>query len=352
MQIIDLSRNTLVLVLSVALSVSLPSFSHEPIRGVDASQMTDTKDILEIAHETIEGDSQSGRLNSLKESLNFKKKVIESIRVNNQFNQYSGKDIMIDSLILFSMSHSLEMASGPLLVSYGSMMGWDPSLLIGIGVTGAIISIPGLDPLCWLVFYTYAKSKNLRKVVKSVRTLVSIPISVPLKYANSKLKVTEYVKSRIPYVSHMAKLSLQRQWQKQYYNTTKNEAHYVYRYMLNPFQAMEMDVVSKNGELYLSKLSIPKSAFDYGYDKKRLNEWLKPFGWNIKNFVTSNMEYYSKYQKFLGRTYVKTINGERNWSKESLNKPGTEWFNLEIVESVIKKSRKLDLKYCPRLFKK
>lgn len=72
-----------------------------------------------------------------------------------------------DILFLFSMSHPLEMAAGPILTVFGISHGFDTALAAGT-LAGYIISIPGLDPLCILLSGTYLlpASLNLKKAAK------------------------------------------------------------------------------------------------------------------------------------------------------------------------------------------
>jgi len=52
-------------------------------------------------------------------------------------------------------THMTEMISGPALSAMSMAMGWPDGVTGALGVTGLVISIPGIDPLCILVFATY-----------------------------------------------------------------------------------------------------------------------------------------------------------------------------------------------------
>jgi hypothetical protein len=52
-------------------------------------------------------------------------------------------------------THVAEMISGPALSAMSMAMGWPEGVTGALGVTGVVISIPGIDPLCILVFATY-----------------------------------------------------------------------------------------------------------------------------------------------------------------------------------------------------
>lgn len=314
--------------------------------GVDTSKSMDVKDIIEISHETIEGDEKNNFKDDFLESLNFKKKVIESIRVNNQFKEYSGRDVLIDSLLLFGLSHSIEMMSGPIGMSYGQVNGWDPALIWGVGVVGAVISIPGLDPLCWLVFYTYAKSDKFRKGVKSIRVVATKTID----YVDLKLHISKKIKKHLRTISALEQITEKLKPSKSLFNHKKNEAHYIYKYPVNPFQAIELDMVTKEGQIYLDKLSIPSSVFDYGYDKRKLREWLKPFGWNIRHFVVTSIEHYNKEKEVPGRPYIEKVNSMKDWTNLEQSMKDREWLDIKLAPEVINKTQKHRFKSCKKAF--
>ena len=127
------------------------------------------KKFIERSHEVIEGEEHERFFADFKESLNFKKKLIEGNRWISMNSQTSVRDIVLDSVMLFGMTHSLEMLSGPTMVAVGYINHWPEWLVTALGLAGATVSIPGLDPLCIIAFITYSRSSKFRKVIRKVR---------------------------------------------------------------------------------------------------------------------------------------------------------------------------------------
>jgi hypothetical protein len=310
------------------------ALGHSTSDKTKAKNFNDTNTVIELSHETIEGDETGKLLEDWKESLNFKKKVIEAIRVNNQFKQYSTSDILLDSLILFSLSHSLEVLSGPLAVNYGLANDWAPWLVYGAGIIGGIISVPGLDPLCIIIFATYKSSEHLRKGIKTIRMVVASPF----KYAASKLDLKNWAKQFFVERSLIGELTVQKNFHSVYFDKDRASSVYEFNYAVNPFEAISVKVSPKNGHLSLVSLKLPKSLFEYGFDQYKLKTWLKDFGWNIRYFVLQNIEAYQKQQSIPYRSYIKKSN------------ISSDWIELQLEDEVVRKNKSYKLRSCKLSF--
>lgn len=164
-----------VFILNLSITVSTPLLgadqnSETEIKLQTLTNSTETEQkFIEMSHEVIEGQEHNNFLKDFKESLNFRKKVIDGHRWISMNSRGPLKDVVFDSVMLFGMTHSLEMASGPLMVAIGYANSWPTWLVSLLGAAGATISVPGLDPLCIVAFITYGKSSRFRKVIRSVR---------------------------------------------------------------------------------------------------------------------------------------------------------------------------------------
>lgn len=91
----------------------------------------------------------------------------------------------------YFLSHTIEVMSGPLGVYIANDLGLGSSAKVMIGSVGAIISIPGLDPLCILLF-AISPTRPMQKIMSGIR-LVAVKVSgtvsnqLHLKEAASKI---------------------------------------------------------------------------------------------------------------------------------------------------------------------
>jgi hypothetical protein len=90
-------------------------------------------------------------------------------RVSSYHENQKYRDVSWDILFLMALSHPIEMASAPLLITAGVANEWPAWLTTGLGAGGLIISLPGLDPLCIVLVGSYFSSKKWRGVVRFTR---------------------------------------------------------------------------------------------------------------------------------------------------------------------------------------
>lgn len=90
---------------------------------------------------------------------------------------------------LFPLSHVAEMLSGPLLTGLSVSQGWPAAVTGALGVTGLIISIPGLDPLCLFIFASYP-IKIVQKTVTILRKASLAVAGFSLRVSGTKMLVT------------------------------------------------------------------------------------------------------------------------------------------------------------------
>lgn len=152
------------------LSVDFMSLSPEESLEIE-------KSLIHATHEVIEGADQEKFLDGWKQNFNFYQKAKDGYRWWSLSQQTPARDLILDGVLLFSLSHSLEVSSGPVLVSIGLSNSWPEWVIGAVGVGGSIVSIPGLDPLCMVIFATYYKSPTTRKIVRQVRVAIVKGIS-------------------------------------------------------------------------------------------------------------------------------------------------------------------------------
>jgi hypothetical protein len=117
------------------------------------------------------------------QSFNLKKSFVgayEFYRKNKDNPQM--QEHLKNLVFIFPVSHAIEMTAGPLLTSYGVGQGWSPLVLGTVGVVGAIISVPGFDPLCILIYTAYPL-KPVRRTITYTREKTFAVVSFAGKYS-------------------------------------------------------------------------------------------------------------------------------------------------------------------------
>lgn len=170
--------------LSFIVTFSFAAWAHEPARHCDHQCQSDIHKITEEFHELLEGGEHHHY--SLQESLkklatrrgfvewvrsfNLKKTALNAYRVY-QVKSANPKirDHVANLAFVFPLSHAIEMSSGPLLSALSAGAGWPDAVTGAFGVMGAIISVPGLDPVCLLIYATYPASRSLQNSLTFIR---------------------------------------------------------------------------------------------------------------------------------------------------------------------------------------
>ena len=103
--------------------------------------------------------------------LNFHKITRQAVRA---FNMASDKSNIANHAknlaLLFPLSHFIEVMTAPAFAAFGAVNGF-PSIVIGVGGSLlSIIAVPGLDPLCILLFFAYPL-KPVHKSIDFIRNL-------------------------------------------------------------------------------------------------------------------------------------------------------------------------------------
>lgn len=138
--------------------------------------------------------------------FNFKRMMINTYRVfqikkaDPRYREHA-----LNLAFMFPLSHSLEMLSGPAALMLGESLGMGDGLRYGIGTVGVIISIPGLDPLCIILYSAYA-TKPFRKMVTALRTRTFSAVAFAGKASGVQFLMSEFSKRAIDRQSPMQAL--------------------------------------------------------------------------------------------------------------------------------------------------
>lgn len=256
--------------------------------------------VIHGSHEVLEGDHSASFLKRWVGAFDLKNKFIDSYRWGSAKSKDPRfKDLVIDSLFLFGLSHLLEVASGPIMLGVGSSQDWPEWVMYGIGVGGATISVPGLDPLCILIFGTYAKSENFRKGIGYVRAAIMKPINKTWSAIGMGEALTNL--KRLKNVSKLEGLN----------RISKDENGFLTYYYLYPLEnpLIEIAIHSDADGTYLQSVAIHKNSLSE-LNRGEFKAWLKPLGWNARNLITKVLDLsvqekdlYEAYSKL----YVKSV---------------------------------------------
>jgi hypothetical protein len=89
-------------------------------------------------------------------AFNLKRGVSQVCRLYHIRAQDSRVVVHVSNLAFaLPFSQAIEMLSGPVLSTLSTAVGLPPYITGAISVTGAIISLPGIDPICILIFASY-----------------------------------------------------------------------------------------------------------------------------------------------------------------------------------------------------
>jgi hypothetical protein len=136
----------------------------------------------DIEHSEIDGESKTKLYSLLSQwiaNFNFSKITLDAHRsVQMRYYQDGGQSEYIRNLpVLASLhlvSHFIEASSGPVGVYLASQLGFGSSVQIAIGTIGAIITVPGLDPLC-IILLAVSPFKPVQKTMTAIR-LVAVKV--------------------------------------------------------------------------------------------------------------------------------------------------------------------------------
>lgn len=297
----------------------------------EATRRIFEQNIIHEAHEVMEGQAEGNYLNQWLEKMNLKAKFIDSYRWYSSHKNHGYEDIVFDSLFMFSVSHMIEMSSGPLAFAYGYQHDWPAWLLTIIGTGGAIISAPGFDPLCLIIFATYYKSDKFRGKVKSLRVAVVKGGTYLYQISQIDRLFKHYVTSE-----NLAQKLLQHQGLSEIQILNSNETKYVLQWDQGNSKPLTMSLILQNNEVYLKDINVENASFSQ-IPPHELKEWLNPLGWNIKNFVLQIQYQIQSNLNIPEKIYFESIDATENKTQINLKpqavtlKPGWKLKTLDCL---------------------
>lgn len=197
--------------------------------------------------------------------------------------------------------------SGPLLVTIGASNGWPEWLLTMTGVAGGIVSVPGLDPLCMVVFAAYSKSTAVRKMIRTVRVAI-VKSSI---FVSNATGLTEFLKQHIERSSMHEKLMEKAFLEK--VNIYEDRSEYLYKLKSGRRVIASAVVVSREAHAaYLKRIEIkhvgdlnPKQAAD-------LESFARQFPWNISQAIKEAKAAAVKNREYVERIYTPVVEQLKN----------------------------------------
>lgn len=261
------------------------------------------KDALETFHEAVEGDhSHASGVQDFVRSI-FKrstwKRWVQGFNLReigiNSYRAYKikthvpgAREHALNLVFLIPISHMLEMLSGPIASVVASEVGASTTTVYGLGTLGAIISIPGLDPLCILIFSTYPL-----KPAQSTITFLRKGTVNMIKYAGHFLglmKVWNFLtKTQDPFIyleQIFSQASTEESKFKWHLENSPGNQHT--RHLRLAIHAENQTVIEMvfNGEedIYLEKVifNVNSSHLMSSLD---LSAALNPFHWNVREAI-------------------------------------------------------------------
>jgi hypothetical protein len=289
--------------LSLSLVLAAPAFAHEtrePAVKIDFVAQdvpladSDVQSLIHQSHEVIEGDESGNFLARWRKAFDFKTRIVDGLRWSASVNDPKYRNLAIDSLFLFGMSHGTEMLSGPILLGVGYAHEWPNWVMSTIASGGTLISIPGLDPLCMAVFAFYAKSSDFRGGVAWMRLAVvhslgKVAHATGLKNYVAKVfarpNVREYLQSLEGLKSVIA----------------GEDGTIDFKFELataSGESAMQIGIHFAEGKSYLEEVVLNKIALAT-MEAREIKNFSRQFGWNAHDFIKSAMR-----EELLQKPYI------------------------------------------------
>lgn len=261
---------------------------HKPIVSISFEDVKDPKTLDEFektiiheAHEVIEGEEQGRLISDWLNKFNLKAKFIDAYRWYSSHSDKKYRDLALDSVFIFSISHLLEMSSGPITFSYGYQNNWPSWVLALIGTGGAIISAPGLDPLCLIIFATYYKSPKFRARVSKLRVGIFSAGSTAINHSGLKKLFHRYFSPKSAFFNLYYSQNLSRI----FHHALHTDLKFDIKDQNDKIVGSYVFTISRKSS-YLSQLSFDNEDFR-NLDKRILKKQISNLNWNAKNFITS-----------------------------------------------------------------
>lgn len=165
-------------------SISVQAHNHHNNNDKKPNDMKSLVDQFHHEIEHSEDETESSKVKALfsqwLENFNLVRVSLDTHRwTQMKYYQDSGKSEYIRNFPVLAsfyfLSHTMEMFSGPVGVYAASQAGMSHGAQAIIGTIGAIISIPGLDPLCMLLFVV-SPLKPVQRVFSGIR-IVAVKVS-------------------------------------------------------------------------------------------------------------------------------------------------------------------------------
>lgn len=262
------------------------------------------EDALETFHEAVEGDhTHSSNVKELARSVfkrstmkkwvqgfNFKEIGINSYRAYKIKSHIPGaREHALNLVFMIPMSHMLEVLSGPIASAVASEFGASPSTVYGLGTLGAILSIPGIDPLCILIFSTYPLKpmqsavtffrKGTFNIVKFTGSFLGL--TAAWKFLSKTEDPFTYLENTFSRVNNLQESKFQ--WDLSNVSEENQEKRFRVSIKTENQTVIEMHFNEQDG-IYLEKVTFGATAFDV-LKSSDLSAALKPFNWNIRDAV-------------------------------------------------------------------
>ena len=268
--------------------------------------------VINGSHEVLEGDHSASFLKRWAGAFDFKNKFIDSYRWGSaKAKDPRFKNVVTDSLLLFGLSHLIEMSTGPVMLTIGAGNDWPNWLMVAIGAGGATISVPGLDPMCILIFGAYAKSDKFRAAVGTVRAAIMKPVNKAWSFLGMSEVLKKLLSSReISQLQGFSKVEAN--------GEAKNTFYFSYP-LEKPI--VELEIGSDEEGFFVQAVTIHKNSL-VNLNKSELKSWMAPLNWNARNLVAKVIEttvqqkdLYSAFNKL----YVKSVKQGSETNRVELN---------------------------------
>lgn len=260
---------------------------HHALEGHDHDHDHQSLHFREFIH-TL---SQKETWKEWKEGLNFKRHSENAYRAYLIASQIpSVREHALNLAFLFPLSHMVETLSGPIMSTLSASAGLPESITYGLGLIGAVFAMPGVDPICLLIFTSYPLP-----VVHQTVTFLRTKTTDGLVYFGQALGLNEVLTSfwkqreTFPQLLRIgSELGAEIQWVRQEGQNFIFEIRSQHGHLLlaeikvhRAQPAYDQD----SGSTYIDEIKIFHPGFLY---RNELQELLKSFGWNLSQ-VTVQM---------------------------------------------------------------
>lgn len=149
-------RTFLILLAALNLSAHGATLTEIPLSPMEADQY---RELFDEGRSSIDPEGASETfVQQLRDKLKFKTMLLNSYR---WYSSHRGvphvENVVANLVAMFLTSHTMETIGGGAMVGSGAGHGFDSWIDKGMAAIGVTIVVPGLDPLCLILAYTYKK---------------------------------------------------------------------------------------------------------------------------------------------------------------------------------------------------